>query len=1010
MSSLVFSKIRLTREDLTLSILSGVGLAFLFVWNIYPYIGNGQKYTDLVVGNLIWSDYDKDKEWQSLNLLLIGSAVFSLCISILFQYIRGKDLSVDFIKATHKLFYIAWFPAMFWLGAALVRPNASPLIMSTSSVLVILIALIVLGLSRYKEKPAYKDMMDVGFSSILILVLSAFSILAIAVTIGKFSIDFRDTLLKWSWLLVSSGVVFALLFIVSNVYFSTSIEKMKHRFHLSLLLLQAAIPFLLFVFTSKDYIYQGKILTMYKSTGLIILVVGLIALSWYMLFRRYQKLLKEREADKDTSYISVLSAAALYPIAVYISWSQYTPWLGFEVDDFHIGEVLLPWQQIIDFGKLPYVDFVPIHGLMEIAYGGLNELFYGHTAATIPLAVGLLTAIAVGLTFLAIFLFAGPIPALLLSPFIGGAMDRFYFLIPAVLFLSHPKVTGRSKVWLSVWIVVCLFSIFYNTVVGSGIALGSLPVAVYMGLKAFREERRWFKLFVGTLASIAFLILVISPLREMAFGFIHYVIDNESTNEIANGIGLFQYNIRPTDLGFAANQFQWDLLKLSWMLVALIAAVLFVCALLPRQNNPNLVKQDNLHSKYVWLVALLPITFFMIGNWALVRIDPNVLSRTGALSYIALAVFLPLIIIGFISDSTRSVRILFVALIMGTVIGIAVVPDYNVWLTKPFNSEVINKDYTLVSGKEVGLPRLGELFADPKRIKKLQSLKEAMSPFLRPGETFLDLTDHSALYFYLDMQVPVLYSADYVAANSKSYARMIKQIKKNPPPVVLIAPRISHDGGPASLRSYPLYRELVDSYVPIQIGEYTFLIRPDRIGILNNDTLETRMDLLDNVFRARDLYSIPNAWGRSWDILKERFTILYSVGPTSAFNFIVSQNGSYKPIGEDPQIFYELEQYNLSGKNVDYILLDYSCIKGTSGPDPVLELYWGADSNSLSEKTVVRFFGSGSRALIPVGAQPRWRLAKHINALRLDLQDYKSCSELSVNRIVMLKLNNLSQT
>lgn len=1005
MSSLRLSKIRLTQEDLTLSILSGVGLAFIIVWNIYPYIGSGQEYKDLVVGNLIWSDYDKDKEWHALNLLIIGSVVFSLCISILFQHLRGKDISVDYIKATHQLFYIAWLPAIFWLGAALMRPNISPFIMSTSGVFLILIALIVLGLSRYKEKPAYKDVMDVGFSSILILGLSAFSILAIAVTIGKISIDSRDILLKWSWILVSTGIVFALSFIVFNIYLSTSLTKMKHRFHLSLLILQVALPLLLFVFISKEYFYQDKILTMYKSNRLIIIIIGLIAFSWYMLLRRYQNLLKEKKAGIDSSYIGVMSAFALYPISVYISWSQYIPWFGFEADDFHIGEQLLPWQQIFDFGKLPYVDFVPIHGLMSLGYGGLNELFYGHTIATFPLARGLLTSIVVGVTFLAIFFFVGPVPALLLTPFIGGSNDRMYFLVPVILFLSHPKVTGHRQLWLSAWVPVCLFSIYYNTVVGAGIAIGSLPVALYMGWRAFREDIRWFKLFLTSITIIAFLIMAISPLREIVFGFIYFVIDNASTNEIANGIGLFQYNILPTELGFAANQFQWDLLKLSWMLVALISAVLLVRALLPRQDNPNLVRQDNLYSKYVWLVALLPITFFMIGNWALVRIDPNNLSRTGALSYIALAVFLPLIIIGFISDSTRSVRILFVALIMGAVIGTAVVPDYNVWLTKPFNSEVVNKDYTLVSGKEVGLPRLGEMFADPKRIKQLQSLRETMAPFLRTGETFLDLTDHSALYFYLDMPVPVLYSADYVAANSKSYARMINQIKKNPPPVVLIAPRISFDGGPASLRSYPLYRELVDSYVPRQIGEYTFLIRPDRIGILDNDTLETRMDILDNVFRARDLYSIPNAWGRSWDILKERFTILYSVRPTSAFNFIDSQNGRYKPIGEDPQILYELEQYNLSGKNVDYILLDYSCIKVTSGPAPVLELYWGADSNSLSEKTVLRFFGSGSRALIPVGAQPRWRFAK-LNFLRLDLQDYRSCSELHVNQIQMLKLND----
>lgn len=72
----------------------------------------------------------------------------------------------------------------------------------------------------------------------------------------------------------------------------------------------------------------------------------------------------------------------------------------------------------------------------------------------------------------------------------------------------------------------------------------------------------------------------------------------------------------------------------------------------------------------------------------------------------------------------------------------------------------------------------------------------------------------------------------------------------------------------------------------------------------------------------------------------------------------------------------------------------------------MLEIYWATENEPLNEKTVVRFFATGNRALVPIGAQPRWRLGKKIKILRIDLGEYKSCSKLRVDRIVMLKLKD----
>lgn len=51
--------------------------------------------------------------------------------------------------------------------------------------------------------------------------------------------------------------------------------------------------------------------------------------------------------------------------------------------------------------------------------------------------------------------------------------------------------------------------------------------------------------------------------------------------------------------------------------------------------------------------------------------------------------------------------------------------------------------------------------------------------------------------------------------------------------------------------------------------------------------------------------------------------------------------------------------YNLESKDIDHILIEYSCID-KSLPKPVLEIYWATENDPLSEKTVVRFFATGN--------------------------------------------------
>jgi len=74
--------------------------------------------------------------------------------------------------------------------------------------------------------------------------------------------------------------------------------------------------------------------------------------------------------------------------------------------------------------------------------------------------------------------------------------------------------------------------------------------------------------------------------------------------------------------------------------------------------------------------------------------------------------------------------------------------------------------YRIVDGKSFGLERIGHMAADSSTVDQIRSLKEALALLLRPDETYLDLTNRNALYYYLDLPIHQLYGP-YIAASEK---------------------------------------------------------------------------------------------------------------------------------------------------------------------------------------------------------------------------------------------------
>src|SRR5207302_6698592 len=115
-------------------------------------------------------------------------------------------------------------------------------------------------------------------------------------------------------------------------------------------------------------------------------------------------------------------------------------------------------------------------------------------------------------------------------------------------------------------------------------------------------------------------------------------------------------------------------------------------------------------------------------------------------------------------------------------------------------------------------------------LNQLADLHTLLARYLRPGETFLDLSYNQGLYYAFNYRVPALYGATYPAASFPIQERILERLRRDPPPFILALPSPQFDGVKASLRTYLLYRFAIENYVPLQLNGIVALVRPDRVA------------------------------------------------------------------------------------------------------------------------------------------------------------------------------------
>ncbi|MCR5654770.1 MAG: hypothetical protein K6G07_03935 [Lachnospiraceae bacterium] len=511
------------------------------------------------------------------------------------------------------------------------------------------------------------------------------------------------------------------------------------------------------------------------------------------------------------------------------------------VDFFHNGEVSLPMEQLLLFGKLPYQGFDPIHGFCDYYFSLMNHLLFdgSYMAESAARTVGMLAFACIvaaalylsvpdknrAIVFLCAYLF--------LPYLTETASFRYLVCFTGFFILWKKSVREDARKFLFAWVLLCILAITWNVSIGAAFAVAFLPEAIYRFIFDFlprlrtfpaweKKEKRNFIVSYGLLVifGISYIPLFLQILR--------FLSENTATTAVVNGEAVFGENFSPVR-SFAL----FIPYLLTWLTAACNPQAIGAPGRKPlpsskdeKKRGAKGISKGGIFEQLRDPIALL--CFMMVlTNYVAVRYDEG-------LRLASIGVFFCVLYLCYTSFFGKTVLFSGVC-VMVTAIVLGWSP--NLLLTQNGVVEAIPKETEVevaeekelhpivyVSGDSVDMPALGSGFVDALCLKSLQNVKYVLDAE-QVGDSYLDMTNKLSHYVILEKESPLTFSSTYNISNEVLQASAIAQIKEAQPKLILISPNIVFDRAPASLRSFTLWQAIMEmGYMPCAYEDVTYLV------------------------------------------------------------------------------------------------------------------------------------------------------------------------------------------
>ena len=975
-------------------ILSAVVLAATAA-NIAYFRWHGpQQYHEFVVGTLAWQNAAKTRDYVMLFVFVAGF-ITALPIFARLSSVLTRRAGMPAQEPFHSLVAMALLPASIWFFGLLLTRNDELALLDLSCMLLVAImaitALLTLrGMPFWNDAHAPRIGVIIG-NSVLVLCVAALTGVGFAMATSQLGVVWG--LGEWAGgqslplFSIAAAVCAGSAAVIAYITLSSTPEILEAKLLRMIVLGQLLIPGLFFILLPTPWVVDGARVFGAPVTTAAWAVVGVLIVLAYADLHRCAKAVGRGEPSS-----GMIAVSPVCLIAVILLVKVVPAGFGAVSDDYHFGEFIVPWWSWAQHGLTPFWDYAPVRGFVNYLPGALNAVLFDGTAATMRTVGPFRIALILLLAFPALAYAIGKGPAflaLLMAPAADGLREIDILAAAALCLLCESFLRWRPTWSIIAWIMLGTAMVLVAPGQGGLFVLATTPLGMVLLRRAWRTERRSLIRATGLLVLVFAVLALATPFGLMLIGAVRYGIEHSASNVIANGRAWSEsFGMTP-----GPNPWLWEIARASWLAVTLVAGVLVMRAasLEPAARERALV--------YGVPILLLTLLFVMR---AATRLDPG-MSRAGLASIWSLSLLLPLLLLAA-QRPKRWSEVLFVWVSAAAVLA----PLFG---ARPWerllvrSAEVITPPHDLVVGARVGLPNLGTVAAGPDHLSRLVTVRGALDRLLEPGETYLDLTNRNAHYFYFDRPPPIDTTAFYNLYHTSGQLRAIHALQRRPPPAVLAeADNLLHDGGPAGFRAYLLYRHVLLNYLPAVIDDHIWLVRPDRAARLGRaarlpeNGSEEDFAMLDRAFRSIDLRQLPIAWGRSYASLQASMRTVAKVTSES-----VEATNSRTPesevrlrvSGASPHVVYDIESLRLAGRDAGLLSFAFECA-GRRAP-VVMRVYWTTRSMpDFNDSMMLWFNAAKGRLIVPLDAAPRWLLAKELTKLRIEVPDPASCASIAL--------------
>lgn len=881
------------------------------------------NYSELITGVTTFSGYNKEADMRIVKVVLLGIPVlfFVFCGAKRFLcQVAGMDQKTLAVTVG---WYVLWVISVIngqkgcsFLGMAL------------------LLFVVCYSILKWQKELSGEQLVSFGVGSLMAYVAMESAGILI------FSFINQASAMNGSWIYEMPSVLACIWIVLSAV----GVRREKVSVERQIAFWQVIIPVGILPMATFRYVYQttGDAFLLFYSSRYKYFLYGVTA--FFVLYGIYAFWRKKKGVYLTTVIATAMLRTFVMPEGIL------------NMDFFHMGEMTTPFMQLQEYGKVPFFDLMPIHGLCDYYYSVIDFLFLDNTYLSMNGAMTIGNMILTAFFAAILYCFcqqkegAYVLSYCFVPFFVNDAGIRYVFLFVSFFVLFASKIRQKALQYIWWYVLLSIVSIAWNMSIGGAGAAAFFPVVLFWYLpKAFRELRELFAsglrgrirqcllyygvLFVIGIAYIPVFLQIVTYLRE-----------NTGTTLMANGMAMIEefdcYREYFTPSLFGGEQISF--LQVFGFLIPFLCCLIFAFDKFDRQE-----KRDGREYGVVFFLC-----FFIIANYAFVRFDSGL--RTSVLSVFFFVAFL----VGI--QKWKRPEFLILTLLAVFMTGDAMklqthelVEEKKVesFVTTNIHGQEVDDPVVYVTGESVGMQRLGRGFIRGNTLQNLQNLKYVFESETGNKSEYLDLTNAVANYVFLDGEMVLPYTSGYNISNERMQRAAIEQLESTQVDFVILAPYIRFDEATFSLRSPLLYEYLYKAgYQPYVYENVIYMKRGGSVLFEKSNGFTD----FANLMHKEALQMLPAVWGES-------------DGGKALEELAIATE---RKVGEQKVTWFLQEEQK--GEEIDFVKITIPEGRETesgAGKNGETEWYFSFDGDQHR----FTFYGEGNVFLIPVYSSPFWK-------------------------------------